>query len=322
MPRSRAASRSTGVISPSQITSNQNDYNPTGIASAAILKLSSDASRSLSGLAGGAEGRVVGLLNTGGQVITLLNESASSTAANRFALGDDIAIKAKQAVLLRYDGTASRWYAIARPVGRNTLAANRTYYVRTDGSDGNDGLSNASGGAFLTIQKAIDVVAALDISTYTVTIQLGNTGTFTGNVAVNAPWIGTGDVILAGDAATPANTVIANSGGVSAIVVRNNGRLHVKNFKVGTTTGGSMYPGRQCRDQESRRDQFRCRRIRTLGRGQQRIHLCGLRKRCLYYFRRSLDPLLCIAWRDILYPRHHRCRHRSPRIRRRIYKLR
>lgn len=229
----------TGVISPSQITSNQNDYNPTGIASAAILKLSSDASRSVSGLAGGAEGRVVGLLNTGGQVITLLNESVSSTAANRFALGDDVAIKARQAVLLRYDGAAARWYTMARPIGRNSLAANRTYYVRTDGSDSNDGLSNASGGAFLTIQKAIDTVAALDISTYTVTIQLGNTGTFTGNVAVNAPWIGTGDVILAGDAATPANTVIANSGGTSAIIVRNNGRLHVKNFKIGTTTGGS-----------------------------------------------------------------------------------
>lgn len=229
----------TGVISPSQITSNQNDYNPTGVASASILNLSSDASRSVSGLAGGAEGRVVGILNTGGQVITLLNESASSTAANRFALGGDVAIAAKQAALLRYDGVASRWRALARPVGRETLTANRTYYVRTDGSDSNDGLSNASGGAFLTIQKAVNVVAALDISIYTVTIQLGNTGTFTGNVAVNAPWIGTGDVILAGDAVTPANTVIANSGGASAIVVRNNGRLHVRNFKVGTTTGGS-----------------------------------------------------------------------------------
>lgn len=238
----------TGVISPSQITSNQNDYNPTGIASASILNLSSDASRSVSGLAGGAEGRVIGILNTGSQTVTLLNESASSTAANRFALGGDIAIAAKQATLLRYDGTASRWRALARPVGRETLAANRTYYVRTDGSDSNDGLSNVSGGAFLTIQKAINVVAALDISIYTVTIQLGNSGTWTAGATVIGPWVGTGSVILAGDATTPANTVISTA--TWGVLVQNGGRLHVKNFKVQTSavSGLSAQTGGQIKN--------------------------------------------------------------------------
>lgn len=241
----------TGVIAPSQITSNQNDYNPAGIASASILNLSSDTTRSVSGLAGGAEGRVVSILNTGSQVITLLNESASSTAANRFALGGDVAIAAKQAVLLRYDGTASRWYAIARPVGRNTLVANRTYYVRTDGSDNNDGLSNASGGAFQTIQKAINVVAALDISIYTVTIQLVNTAspsTFTAGCVVTGPWVGSGSVILAGDATTPANTIISTA--TWGVLVQNGGRLHVRNFKVQTSavSGISAQTGGQIKN--------------------------------------------------------------------------
>ena len=106
--------------------------------------------------------------------------------------------------MLRYDGTAARWRLIAGATGllaaannlsdlastaaaranlgvREQLTANRTYYVRTDGSDGNNGLANSSGGAFLTIQKAIDTVAALDLSIYNVTVQVAD-GTYTGAV--------------------------------------------------------------------------------------------------------------------------------------------
>ncbi|HEY0236561.1 MAG TPA: DUF2793 domain-containing protein [Afipia sp.] len=111
LPRGVALS---GVSSPAQITANQNDYNPAGIASASILQLSSDASRTISGLASGAEGRIVCVLNVGSQAITLADESVSSSAANRFALGTNLVIASKQAAILRYDGTAARWFAIAR----------------------------------------------------------------------------------------------------------------------------------------------------------------------------------------------------------------
>jgi hypothetical protein len=227
----------TGVIAPPQITSNQNDYNPAGVASASVLNLSSDALRSVSGLAGGAEGRVVAVVNTGSQIVSLLNESASSTAANRFALGTDIAIIAKQAALLRYDGAASRWRALARPGGRETLTANRTYYVRTDGSDSNDGLSNASGGAFLTVQKAVNVVAALDIATYNVTIQVAD-GTYTGAITVNGAWLGSGTVTIVGNTATPANVIFSTTS-ADAVAVANGGRITVSGMELRTTTAGS-----------------------------------------------------------------------------------
>lgn len=238
----------TGVIAPSQITSNQSDYNPTGMASASVLNLSSDASRTMSGLAGGAEGRVVAMLNTGSQTITLLNESASSSAANRFALGSDVAIGAKRAALLRYDGTASRWIAIARPapVARELLIAARTYYVRADGSNSNDGLANTSGGAFLTVQKAIDTVYnKLDLGGFNVTIQLG-AGTFAG-FQVSSPQIGAGTIKVKGDTTTPANVVISG-GSTNAIYCSNYAVVSVEGLKITTTAGVGISAdlGAQC----------------------------------------------------------------------------
>jgi hypothetical protein len=80
---------------------------------------------------------------------------------------------------------------------REVLVANRTYYVRTDGNDANNGLADNSGGAFLTIAKAIATVSALDLSIYNVTIQLQDT-TWTEGVLVPGAWIGSGTVTLRG----------------------------------------------------------------------------------------------------------------------------
>lgn len=120
---------------------------------------------------------------------------------------------------------------------REVLTANRTYYVRADGSDSNTGLVNTSGGAFLTVQKAINVVAALDISTFNVTIQVGD-GTYTGTCVINGAWVGSGTVTINGNATTPSNVILqttANANGV--IQCTNGGRITVTNFKV-TATGG------------------------------------------------------------------------------------
>lgn len=103
----------TGVVAPAEITANVNDYSPAGIAGAAVLQLSADAARNVSGLAGGSEGRVVSLINVGGPPITLLDDSAASAAANRFAFGGHLTLMAKQCALLRYNGTAARWQSIA-----------------------------------------------------------------------------------------------------------------------------------------------------------------------------------------------------------------
>jgi hypothetical protein len=104
----------SGDVSPAQITSNQNDYNPANLATSSILRINSDASRQLTGLQGGADGRIIGIINAGANNIFLKNEDAGSTAANRLALGGaDLLLTGNEGVALWYDATSSRWRLLA-----------------------------------------------------------------------------------------------------------------------------------------------------------------------------------------------------------------
>lgn len=99
----------TGVITPAQITADQNNYNPSGLSGASEVQLTTDALRNITGLAGGAAGRVIRLVNAGSNLAVLKDQNASSTAANRFLMGADLQLAANEAVTLSYDANASRW---------------------------------------------------------------------------------------------------------------------------------------------------------------------------------------------------------------------
>jgi len=119
---------------------------------------------------------------------------------------------------------------------REKLTGNRTYYVRTDGSDSNNGLADTSGGAFLTVSAALTAAAALDCSTFNCTIQV-RSGTRT--AAISLPrMIGSGTFTLTGDTSTPSNCTL-NVTSANAISLRNPTRWTVTGFKVTTTTSGS-----------------------------------------------------------------------------------
>lgn len=106
--------------------------------------------------------------------------------------------------------------------GREMLSSNRTYYVRTDGSDSNDGLTDSAGGAFLTAAKANAVVAAIDKNGYDITVQFG-VGTWNEDIIINTG-IGDGEVTWQGtlsllEAVTSA-TVAAGSGATAGTVTK------------------------------------------------------------------------------------------------------
>lgn len=102
--------------------------------------------------------------------------------------------------------------AYAQMATREVLSSNRIYFVRTDGNDANDGLSNTAGGAFLTCQRAVDLIAeTIDTSIYGVTIQVA-AGTYT-DICFGRPLVGSAGVQIVGDLVTPSNVVrrITNS---------------------------------------------------------------------------------------------------------------
>ncbi len=89
----------SGVTSPAQFTANQNDL---AVGNVTVVRASSDASRNVSGIAGGAAGRFLIFINVGAQPIVLTNDDAASTAANRFLLasGTSTTIQAGGACIL------------------------------------------------------------------------------------------------------------------------------------------------------------------------------------------------------------------------------
>jgi hypothetical protein len=128
--------------------------------------------------------------------------------------------------------------------GREVLSSNRTYYVRTDGSDSNTGLANTSGGAFLTIQKAINVISGtLDIGNYDVTIQIAD-GTYTGANTLKQVLAGTGTVTIQGNTGAMSNVVI-NPTSATCFTTSASGFLWTLSYmKLTTTTSGAgIYVG-------------------------------------------------------------------------------
>jgi microcystin-dependent protein len=101
----------SGVLYPPQITTHMADYNPAGLADTAILRVwSNSPTWGILGLAGGAVGRIITMVNAGSVPILLYEEHAASVAANRFLLGIPIyTMPPNGAVTLFYDMGNLRW---------------------------------------------------------------------------------------------------------------------------------------------------------------------------------------------------------------------
>jgi len=100
----------TADVTPAQITSNQDNYTGCAVTTNAVCRVSTDASRQITGVAGGADGIFL-ILHNIGAFNAVLVDSATSTAANQFLIGANITIGPNQGIILQYDATSARWRA-------------------------------------------------------------------------------------------------------------------------------------------------------------------------------------------------------------------
>lgn len=121
---------------------------------------------------------------------------------------------------------------------REQLTTNRIYYVRTDGNDANDGLTDNSVGAFLTIQHAANAALGLDCGPHAVTILLGG-GTYTSGVTLYGPLLSSNvtPLTIQGDNATPANCVISTIS-ANCLAAVNGAVVYITGVEFRTATAG------------------------------------------------------------------------------------
>lgn len=108
-----------GIVTPATLTADANNYNFVGLSVANLIRLSSNASRNITGLStqGLRLDRPIAVTNVGAQNIVLKHQSGSSDAANRFNLGQDVTLAPGQSAMLFYDILQSRWIALAGATG-------------------------------------------------------------------------------------------------------------------------------------------------------------------------------------------------------------
>lgn len=96
------------IISPTQLTSDQDDWNPTGFGDATVVRVSGDNGiRAITSMAAQTDGEEKKIINVGSYPIYFPAQHADRTAANRIIASSDIILMPNKSITFYYDGTQS-----------------------------------------------------------------------------------------------------------------------------------------------------------------------------------------------------------------------
>lgn len=135
----------------------------------------------LRGISGGSAGRIIVIVNASGTTISVKNEDATPSAANKIITGTaaDLTLADTASVVLQYDGTSSRWRVVGGSGGGSSAAGNAAITSVTQSSHGFSvgNLIYNTGSAYA---KAIATSeAAAEVLGIVTTVPTANTFTFT-----------------------------------------------------------------------------------------------------------------------------------------------
>ena len=158
------------VITPSQITSDKNDYAPTGWAEATHVRISGDngiraiTSFSASSISDGHEKRII---NVGDYPIYFPGEHPSGTAANRIKSPVDFILFPNEFIILIYDSTRSIWMVCPMNIINNGKSI--YYYAPVGSTTAGDWsiitMTSIGTGTNTTISASNGIPAAWQLST-------------------------------------------------------------------------------------------------------------------------------------------------------------
>lgn len=191
------------------------------------------------------DGAAIAVVNTSSQFNTITNNRVSGTTHTfGLTLGTTTASNYVSGNYLNA-GTRGSIHrgGSTNIIEREKLTAARSYYVRTDGNDINDGLANTSSRAFLTIGAAVTAAQNyIDTSGFDVSINVG-AGTRTSQVEVTGPMVGGGILSIIGDTTTPANCIMNVAD--NAFEITHKARVVLRGFRISTSVGSCIIAATQ-----------------------------------------------------------------------------
>lgn len=100
-------------ITPAAFNSRQDNYNPSGLENAQVLRLAATGAQLITGIAAPMGEKTLKIINIGIVNITLVNASVYSSPANRFSHGANFVLNNEECVDVWYDTISSRWRIVS-----------------------------------------------------------------------------------------------------------------------------------------------------------------------------------------------------------------
>jgi hypothetical protein len=225
----------TADISPGALAGTTSDWAPTGLATASVIRVTLTGNQDLTGLTGGADGRIIMLMNVDTADTLTLKHEVTSSASNQFRLpgSADMALTPNSAAFLMYDSTVSRWRVIGGTGSGGGGAAAFT--------DLTDAPASYSGQAFDFVRVASGN-ASLEFFTIPYLVPMYGPGSYTNGQLVQRFKVVEPFRLPSGASGSQADAGTASTGNVDFHIKKNGSDVGTVTYNVstsGTFTVGS-----------------------------------------------------------------------------------